>query len=209
MRRGKSPSSSSAFARSLKKKPKKAVPYRTSLPENARRQLLSGLIRLSHVMNALRRIIFSSLTKAGSVEEPGRGAGSRGEKRRNPRLPKKKKKNIPGVHRSTRAFPSVLLLEHARREFPEERDERPRRGRHGLIPRAFVLREVLQQLRRHHQGAPQANLPHGVDADGDNLGPRPVVHLSSGSSASGGTSSWHAVAAEASSLVTSSWLGWT
>ena len=28
----------------------------------------------------------------------------------------------------------------------------------------------------HHQRAPQANLAHGVDTDGDNLRSRPIVH---------------------------------
>lgn len=78
--------------------------------------------------------------------------------------------------RFARTFAAIFFLEHARREFPEERDERPRRGRDGFIPRALVLREILEQIFVHHQRTPQANLAHGVDADGDNLRSRAVVH---------------------------------
>mmetsp|Transcript_7495 Transcript_7495/g.29538 ORF Transcript_7495/g.29538 Transcript_7495/m.29538 type:complete len:257 (-) Transcript_7495:1522-2292(-) len=41
------------------------------------------------------------------------------------------------------AFSAILLLEHARREFPEEPDERPRRGGHGLVPGSLILRQIL------------------------------------------------------------------
>lgn len=75
-----------------------------------------------------------------------------------------------------RTFAAVLLLEHTRREFPEERDERPRRGRHGLIPGALILRQILQQVAVHHQRTPDANLPNRVDTHGDNLRSGPVVN---------------------------------
>ena len=48
-------------------------------------------------------------------------------------------------------LPAVLLLEHPGRQLPEERDERSRRGGDWFISRSLVLRQILQQIRVHHQ----------------------------------------------------------
>ena len=51
-------------------------------------------------------------------------------------------------------LPAVLLLEHPRRQLPEESDESPRRGGDGFVSRPLVLRQILQQIRVHHQRTP-------------------------------------------------------
>ena len=124
-------------------------------------------------MNGLRRIFFSSFTS--NERRVDDEAGKRGrESRVKFRRATTDENGLENAWKRT--FAAVLLLEHTRREFPEERDERPRRGRHWLIPGALILRQILKQVAVHHQRTPDANFPNRVDTHGDNLGSRPVVN---------------------------------
>ena len=106
-------------------------------------QLLSGLIRLSHVMNALRRIIFSSFT------EP---------KKCSHRVNNTKILLKDSSDTMTLTFTAVLLFEHTRRKLPEKRDKCPRSGRHRLVTRSLVLCQILKQIRVHDQRTPVSAL---------------------------------------------------
>ena len=190
-----------------KKKPKKAV--RTVRPSRGARQLLSGLIRLSHVMNALRRIIFSSFaacdrSRAGVTPTAESTPSLRRDARSKPcsrgcHLKKKTKKT---KKQKNAPFAAILLLEHpgASSRKSAVMSARAATATGLSLARLYCARSCSRSACITRR-APRARAPRTVfmpTATTSGLARSCTNWFTScfnrGSSASGGTSSWHAVA---------------